>query len=167
MAIDKDNSYAMNNLGYYYHFIEKNYDLAKKYYMMAIDKGYSLAMNNLGYYYHFIEKNYDLAKKYYMIAIDKGQSNAMHNLAYYYENIEKNYDLAKKYYLMAINKGHLNAMNNIKQITTILERYVLFKKNNIKFDEEINKDIHIFNNKIKNHSIKDECKLFNNYLIII
>jgi hypothetical protein len=93
------------------------------------------------------------------MAIDKGNLNAMNNLGYYYENIEKNYDLAKKYYLMAIDKGNLASKDNIKQLTTILERYVLFKKNNIEFDEEINKDIHIFNNKIKNYSVKEECKL--------
>jgi TPR repeat protein len=48
MAIDKGNNAAMYNLGWYYHFIEKNYDEAKKYYLMAIDKGNSdNAMINL------------------------------------------------------------------------------------------------------------------------
>jgi TPR repeat protein len=50
MVIDKGNSDAMNNLGYYYDDVEKNYDEAKKYYLMAIDKGNSVTMNNLGYY---------------------------------------------------------------------------------------------------------------------
>ena len=31
MAIDKGNLFAMNNLGLYYKYYEKNYDLMKKY----------------------------------------------------------------------------------------------------------------------------------------
>jgi TPR repeat protein len=48
MAIDKDNTVAMNNLGYYYQDTEKNYDLMKQYYLMAIDKDNTDAMYNLG-----------------------------------------------------------------------------------------------------------------------
>jgi TPR repeat protein len=44
----------MNNLGYYYQFIEKDYELMKKYYLIAIDKGHSNAMNNLGYYLKYL-----------------------------------------------------------------------------------------------------------------
>ena len=36
MAIELGNSIAMYNLGCHYHFIEKNYDLMNKYYIMAI-----------------------------------------------------------------------------------------------------------------------------------
>ena len=32
MAIEQDHSKAMDNLGFYYHHVEKNYDLMKKYY---------------------------------------------------------------------------------------------------------------------------------------
>jgi tetratricopeptide (TPR) repeat protein len=149
MAIDLGNSNAMNNLGHYYHYTKENYDLAKKYYLMAIDLGNSQAMINIGYYYHYIEQNYDLMKKYYLIAIDLGRSDTMNNLGYYYHCVEKNYDLAKKYYLMAIKLGKSVAISNIKYITTPLERYILFKNNGIKFDEDITRDITIYENKLK------------------
>jgi len=51
MAIEKGNTDAMNNLGFYHHKITKNYDLMKKYYMMAIEKGHSKAMHNFKYYH--------------------------------------------------------------------------------------------------------------------
>ena len=148
MAINKGYSDAMTNLGYYYEEIEKNYQESVKYYLMAIEKGNSAAMNNLGNYY-FEEKDYDNMKKYYLMAINKGDLDAMINLAIYYEEIEKDYDNMKKYYLMAVNKGHLDAMNYLKNITSPLERYILYKQNNISFDEKLTKDIHIYNNKLK------------------
>ena len=156
MAIEKGNSVAMNNLAIYYKEIEKDYDNMKKYYLMAIDKDNSNAMYNLGDYYEEIEKNYDNMKKYYLMAIEKGDSNAMNNLAIYYENIEKNYDESKKYYLMAIKKGGSDAINNLKNITSPLERYILYNEHNISFDEELTKDIHIYNNKLK-ISKNDSC----------
>ena len=76
----------------FYHFIEKNYGEAKKYYLMAIDKGNSDAMVNLGYLYKK-EKNYEETKKYYLMAIDKGNSDAISNLN----------DLKKKIILELIN----------------------------------------------------------------
>jgi hypothetical protein len=100
-------------LGVYYRFININYALAKKYYLMAIDKGNANAMNNLGYNYQYTEENYDLMKKYYLMAIDKGNTTAMNNLAYHYEYIVQNYDLMKKYYLMAIENGNVGDVNYI------------------------------------------------------
>ena len=81
------------NIGKYYHKIQKDYDMMKKYYLMAIEKGNHDAMNNLGLYYKNIEKDYDMMKKYYLMAIDKGCFNAMNNLGFYYYQTEKNYDL--------------------------------------------------------------------------
>jgi TPR repeat protein len=85
MAIDKNNSSAMNNLGKYYDSIEKNYGEAIKYYKMAIDKNNSGAMNNLGYYYENIEKNYGEAIKYYKMAVENKCSRAIPKL----RNLEK------------------------------------------------------------------------------
>ena len=59
--IEKGNSDAMYNLGYYYQFIEKDYDQMKKYYLMAIEKGDSDAMYNLGCYYNL---NCDVFSEY-------------------------------------------------------------------------------------------------------
>jgi TPR repeat protein len=99
-------NYILLNLGLYYEKIEKDYKLAKQYYLTAVEKGNSNAMYNLGYYNRNIEKDYDLMKKYYLMAIEKGNSNAMNNLGNYYEKTEKNTELMKKYYLMAIRKGN-------------------------------------------------------------
>ena len=105
MAIEKNNSDAMYDLGYYYHSIEKDYDNMKKYYLMAIEKGNSKAMNNLGYYYQHVMEDYDNMKKYYIMAVEKNNSEAMFRLGMYYYNT-KDYDNMKKYYIMAIEKGN-------------------------------------------------------------
>ena len=55
MAIELDNSNAMNYLGLYYRHIKKDYELMKKYYLMAIELSNSDAMNNLGMYYGDVE----------------------------------------------------------------------------------------------------------------
>ena len=129
MAIDKNNSDAMNHLGNLYYEIEHDYKLAKKYYLMAIDKGNSNAMFNLGNLYHETEQHYELAKKYYLMAIDEGNSCAMTNLGNYYYEIEKNYELAKKYYLMAIDEDNSDAMFNLGHIYYKIEKnYELTKK---------------------------------------
>ena len=83
------------NLGVYNELVTKNYEEAKKYYLLAIEKGNIAGMNGLGLYFENIEKNYDEAKKYYMMAIEKGDPEAMYNLAGYYESIEKNYEELK------------------------------------------------------------------------
>lgn len=58
MAIDCDNSCAMNKLATYYHDIKENYVEAIKYYEMAIDCGNSYDMNDLADYYYNIEAIY-------------------------------------------------------------------------------------------------------------
>jgi hypothetical protein len=88
------------NIGNYYNYIKKDYELMKKYYMIAIKKGNSNAMYKLGYYY-YIETDYKLMEKYYMMAINKGNSTAMSNLSFYYFQVKKDYDLMEKYYLMS------------------------------------------------------------------
>jgi len=113
LAIDLNDDCAMNLLGYYYQYVEVNYDLMKKYYGMAINLNNKSAMNNLGYYYQYVEVNYDLMKKYYDMAINLNNKSAMNNLGYYYQYVEVNYDLMKKYYDMAINLNNKSAMNNL------------------------------------------------------
>jgi TPR repeat protein len=105
-------------LGVYYHFINVNYEFAKKHYLMAIEKGNTNAMINLGCYYDDVEKKYYLVKKYLLMAIDKGNIYAMFILGYYYENngdmLGIDYELMKKYYLMAIEKGYECAMKRLR-----------------------------------------------------
>jgi TPR repeat protein len=167
MAIDKGNSDAMYDLGYYYQQVEEKYDLMKKYYLQAIDKGNSNSMHNLGEYYQYVEKKYDLMKKYYLQAIDKKNYNAMHNLGYYYQHIKKNYGLMKKYYFMAIYEGRADTMGILENHCILLSKLLrdkdilsnkdlqnyfcaLIKKNNIISSS------HIFNDKyIKEYRIID------------
>jgi TPR repeat protein len=110
LAIEKNNTDAMNNLGLYYQE-QKESDLMKKYLLMAIESGNSTAMFNLGFYYDE-QKEYELMKKYYIMAIETGDSTAMVNLGLYYKE-QKEYDLMKKYYMMAIEAGDSDAMYNL------------------------------------------------------
>ena len=116
-----DNIVINCKLGNFYYNTEKNYELAKKYYLMAIDKNNLEAMNNLGTLYYMIEKNYELAKKYYLMAIDNDNDNSMFNLGNLYHMTEQQYELAKKYYLMAIDKGNSNAMASLGNLYYIIE----------------------------------------------
>ena len=107
---DYNNEYGMHSLGFWYEKIEKNYELAIKYYLMS---GSDISLNNLAEYYETTEYNHELAKKYYLLAIEKGSKESLNNLAVYYEKIEHNYKLAKHYYLLAIEKGVIPSMNNL------------------------------------------------------
>jgi TPR repeat protein len=51
IAIELGNDIAMQNLGKYYQFIEKDYDKMKKYYLMAIELGNNEAEDKLIRYY--------------------------------------------------------------------------------------------------------------------
>jgi len=124
---------------------------------MAIDDNDIYAMNYLAFLYSSIDRNYDLAKKYYLMAIDNNNSRSMCNLAIFYEKKDKNYELAKKYYIMAINNGRLDVIQKLKNITSPLERYVLYTKNNIKFNETITRDINIYKNKVNKFMIICKC----------
>jgi hypothetical protein len=59
--------------------------------------------------------------------------------------------------MMAYKHGFIFSLNYLKKITTPLKRYKLFTDNNIDYSESINKEIHIYKNKVKNTSKLDEC----------
>jgi len=126
LAIDLDNSSAMNNLGHYYH-IEKNYEEMKKYYLMAIELGNSNAMYNLGDYYKTIEKNYELMKKYYLIANIEQSKNALKK--YYSNNMTEN--ISDLFTLYSKNILLQNEIENLKKKIVELE----FTPGNIGYQE--------------------------------
>lgn len=131
MAVDLDNSNAMNNLGMYYYQIDNNYELAHKYFLMTIehDELNDSAMNNLGCYYMTVEHNYELTVKYFLMAINHNNSKAMNNLGWYYSKIKYNYELGVTYFLMAINYNNSKAMNNLASYYNHIEHnYVLATK---------------------------------------
>ena len=90
MAIQKGHIGAMNNLAYYYQYIEKNYTEMKKYYHMAIDNGQIMAAYNLGYYYETVEKNYKLMKEYYLMVIK--EKNVEGNITDNFKRIQQEYN---------------------------------------------------------------------------
>ena len=63
MAIDKDNSNAMCNLGNYYKDIN-DYELMRKYYLMAIEKENINAMYSLGLWYKEQEDDFNIKEDY-------------------------------------------------------------------------------------------------------
>jgi nucleoside-triphosphatase THEP1 len=56
-AVDKGNSWAMNNLANLYQSEFKDLNKAEKYYLMAVEKGHLRAMNNLSRMYFLEKKN--------------------------------------------------------------------------------------------------------------
>lgn len=74
MAYDLGNVYGLFNLGLIFEN-DKNYEEAKKYYLMAIKLGDLNSIVNLGILYDN-EENYEEAKKYYLMAIKLGDSDA-------------------------------------------------------------------------------------------
>lgn len=73
-----DNSTAMNNIGYMYHYgegIQQNSNQAIYWYKKAIDLGNTTSMCNLGQLYEEIIKNPEEAKKWYKKAADAGDKN--------------------------------------------------------------------------------------------
>jgi tetratricopeptide (TPR) repeat protein len=124
-------------LGVYYKYIERNYDLAKKYLLMAIDKGReatgeatgeatseatgciaSNAMFEMGSYYYYgngygCESNVCLMNKYLGLAVDKNNSDAMNLFGEYYYSIQK-YRIAIMCYAKAIEfNNNKNAAYNL------------------------------------------------------
>jgi TPR repeat protein len=125
---DLNNDLILNFIGQYFHVINININLAKKYYLMAIDKNNNDSIESLGILFKS-EKDYESMKKYYLMAIEKGNDKAMYYLGSYYKNVEKDFGLMKKYYQMAIEKGNYNAMYNLGYYYQFEEKdYELMKK---------------------------------------
>jgi hypothetical protein len=82
-AIEKGNSVAMNNLGEYYEYKEKNYEQMKIFYLKAISLGNTGAMFRLSLYYENTEKNYELAKKYYLLLLNIDEIGFNYYFRYY------------------------------------------------------------------------------------
>jgi len=59
---------------------------------------------------------------------------------------------------MAIKLNNLHAITNFNLITTPLQKYIYYTKNNIPFNDVVTNDIHIYNNKL-NKSIIDTCNI--------
>src|SRR5690606_597517 len=96
--------------------IEKDYEQAKKYYLMAIDRGNNKAMNNLAQYYKTIEKDY----------------NELYNLYLKYPNMidlefTKQLDTKLQYYILKDIKIK-EIEEYVIQLTKKSEIFVLYNK---------------------------------------
>ena len=114
------------NLGAIY-FINKDYDLMEKYYLLAIELGNCIAMGNFAEY-NYINAKYELVEKYYLMAIELNDDIAMNNLGTYHIRTTKKYDLAEKYLMMAINLNNKSAMTNFAYYCSEQKNYELMEK---------------------------------------
>ena len=128
IAIEKDDPYAMYELGFHYYLIIKNYDKMEEYYSMAAEKGYVRAMFDLGYYYQYTKINYELMIKYYLMLIKKKGYSNNDKLFYFYTRIELyNYyhNNIMAFYILIVNienKSDLinNLLNELKSYKLII-----------------------------------------------
>jgi len=162
LAIEEKNSDAMNNLGYHF-FSEKKYDLAKKYYDMAHKFNNIHVLNNIGMYYYDVEKDYDKAAEYYKLSIKYEIEVSFYNLGLYYHIIKNNKDMAIYYYIESIKRNIEHAKISLKTLTTPLERYIKYLQNNIDFDEEYDRQINIFINRLQNKKMIECAICFTEY----
>jgi TPR repeat protein len=107
-----NNGKKLVEMGYYYQYTEKNYDMMMKYYELAIKQNDPLAMNNLGVYNQDIIYNLKEAEILYKLSADKDCIFAMNNLGLLYQRKRK-YEEMEKYFQMAIAKDDTDAMYNL------------------------------------------------------
>jgi len=147
-ATERGNKMAMSKLARYYHHIEKNYDLAIKYYLMLIGNDVKSSvesdirsvninfdmqiLTSLGICYYEIQ-NYVLMKKYYLAAIEKGDCSAAHNLGGYYNYNNPSWNDIRVYILTVIegnirfnNVDLFYAIHTKKMRNTIVNLYCSF-----------------------------------------
>jgi len=105
--------------GYYFYFVEKDYQEAVKYYRIAADQGHSFAQKNLGECYEYgdgVFKDIMKAINYYRLSENQGNSFAQFNLGYCYESgegVDQDIKKAIEYYKLSANQGNLFAQFNL------------------------------------------------------
>jgi TPR repeat protein len=111
MAADAGHAAAMNNLGYLYHYQQKDLKNAALWYQKAVDHGdHVSAALNLAMLYHNELQDYYQAEKYYLMACEQGDVGAMNGLAWLYFQQKRNRQEALEY--------AWNAMEQEKNIYT-------------------------------------------------
>lgn len=170
---------SLHELGYYYQYLEKDYNKMKKYYNICVKNNYIKSMNNLGIYYHITEKNNKKAKYYYELSISHGSITSLCNFAVYYQYVEKDYDKMIEKYLLFLEKSDNQEYN--KHVKKAVNSYIRKTKNKKHIiacrnhlDKENNKEfnsLYVFHCTIKNNDdyadIIEECLLCKKYNEII
>lgn len=93
----------------------KNYDEAKKYWLMAAEQGDIEAQNNLGFMFYNgngVQKDYTEAARYWRLSAEQGNAEAQYNLASSYENgegVPTDFAEALKWYKKSAEQGYASA----------------------------------------------------------
>ncbi len=106
------NSHAMYNLGYYYQYVEKDYDKAIDWYTKSNKLGNTCAMNSLGDYY--VNIDIESSIYWYNKAINCGNKETFQILSDYYEDqINKDYITAIKWLMKCYELGNKFAIGKV------------------------------------------------------
>ena len=116
--ISNNNPHVCSFVGYI-EYINKNYDLARQYFLIG-EKDNIIAIIGMSYYYKNIKKNDILYEKYFMMAVNHGYIGLLYDRAHFYQYVDKNYDMAIKYYLIGINKTCEIKIPFLRGLCTIL-----------------------------------------------
>jgi len=103
LAIDPYHDFV-GNMGIMYETRFKNFDLAKKYYLMSIDEGDELSMYNLADLY-YNEKNTELMVQYFELAVQHGDEASSKRLILHYHSVGDMPNFARHYYLQLAWSG--------------------------------------------------------------
>eukprot|EP00475_Leptophrys_vorax_P044083 TRINITY_DN8701_c0_g1_i1.p1 TRINITY_DN8701_c0_g1~~TRINITY_DN8701_c0_g1_i1.p1 ORF type:complete len:744 (-),score=149.93 TRINITY_DN8701_c0_g1_i1:1333-3564(-) len=106
-------------VGHMYYFgargLQRNYNIARNYYMQAANQGNTVAMAQLGQMYvdgHGVDQSNETALEYFKKASKKGSAPATFGLGYMYFHgfgVKKDLELAFKYFKMAADAGYAEA----------------------------------------------------------
>jgi len=120
--IEKDDAYAIHNMGSYYHDgsygMQQNHPKALEYWHRSGELGYAGSYHNIGTYYDLgygVVADKKKAAYYWELAAMLGHVVARHNLGVVEEN-KGNLDRALKHYMIAVGIGCIESMENIKEL---------------------------------------------------
>ena len=112
IVFEPENGAECIYIAIFYQRINKDFENAKKYYLMAVEYS-SIYYIQLATFFNDI-RDYENAKKYYLMTIEHEHNNgfALNSLGIYF-CIKKNYKKGKKYFLLAVKHGNPIALNNL------------------------------------------------------
>lgn len=132
--IEPEEAWNQNNLGDKYfdgRGVEKNHQLAVKWYRKAAEQGDIKGQCNLGFMYYNgygIRQDYTKAAEWYRKAAEQGDSDGQYNLGILYEygqGVEQNAQTAISWYRKAIEQGHYGAQQRLEALLEKLKSRAL------------------------------------------
>jgi TPR repeat protein len=113
---DKNDSLAINNLGFIYGTVYKDHIKEEELYIKSAYLGNVKAMLNLAYLYRYTYKDLVKAEVWFLKAANLGNTVAMNNMGFIYEKNYKDLTKAKEWFLKAANLGDNYATHNLADI---------------------------------------------------